>query len=287
MALKDLLDAAVEPLDHAVGLRRLGWCQTMLNIEDCAERVELMRSSCRPLTQAEEPIRELLAVVCKNGADTDWAGAFQISQEAARVGRRLRRENADEHPSRGSINGHKEIPARGFIGHLRQVFHVDMDVSRLVSLEGAVLRLLFLGRELAQVSHAMPPQATIQARARGVRVQELAHHCQQVIQRDQQRLAQGHRDGLLRRRQCGLKPVRRVAAILDAVSLAPFIDGLRGDPEALCKHSPSIIAGLNSGPHLRRRRGLLVKMDQHGRTPSRTSLRTDLAMNRADRRGEM
>jgi len=30
-----------------------------------------------------------------------------------------------------------------------------------------------------------------------------------------------------------------------------------------------------------------VKMDQHCRPPSRKSLRTDLAMNNADRRGEM
>jgi hypothetical protein len=30
-----------------------------------------------------------------------------------------------------------------------------------------------------------------------------------------------------------------------------------------------------------------VKMDQHGRTPSRMSLSTDLAMKSADRRGEM
>jgi hypothetical protein len=32
---------------------------------------------------------------------------------------------------------------------------------------------------------------------------------------------------------------------------------------------------------------LLVKVDQHGRTPSRRSPRTDLAMKSADRRGEM
>jgi hypothetical protein len=30
-----------------------------------------------------------------------------------------------------------------------------------------------------------------------------------------------------------------------------------------------------------------VKMDQHARTSPRMSLKTDLAMNRADRRGEM
>jgi hypothetical protein len=91
------------------------------------------------------------------------------------------------------------------------------------------------------------------------------------------------------------------AAILDAVSLAPFIDGLRGNSEAFCKRRPNIIAGLNGGAHLRRRRGLLVKMDQHGRTPSRLagkpspglfsdpphSLKTDLAMKSVERRGEM
>jgi hypothetical protein len=32
---------------------------------------------------------------------------------------------------------------------------------------------------------------------------------------------------------------------------------------------------------------LLVKMDQHGRTPFRMSLRTDLAMKNAERRGSM
>ena len=33
--------------------------------------------------------------------------------------------------------------------------------------------------------------------------------------------------------------------------------------------------------------GSIVKMDQHGRTPFRKSLRTDLAMKNADRRGSM
>jgi len=109
----------------------------------------------------------------QNGADTDRAGALQIAQKPPRVGRRLRFEDADEHPSCGSTNGHEEIPAAVLIGHLRQVIHVDMDVSRLISLEGAVLRLLFLGREIAQVSHAMPPQAAVQPGTRGVRVQKL------------------------------------------------------------------------------------------------------------------
>jgi hypothetical protein len=59
-----------------------------------------VRACGRALSQTEKPSRELLAVihcpavVClqtmrggQNGADTNWAGAFQIPQEAARVGR--------------------------------------------------------------------------------------------------------------------------------------------------------------------------------------------------------
>ena len=59
------------------------------------------------------------------------------------------------------------------------------------------------------------------------------------------------------------------------------------DDEAFRKDGPRVFAGLNDRPDLGCRRRLLVKMDQHGRALSRSSLRTDLAMNRADRRGLM
>ncbi len=146
----------------------------------------------------------------------------------------------------------------------------------------------------------MALQTPIQPRARGVRVQELPHHGQQVIKRDQKRPAQRHRDGFLcplssfaskrlpgSGRQRRLQPMRRVAAIPIAVTLAPFIYRLRCHPKAFGKNCPSITAGLNGSPDLRPGCRLLVKMDQHSRTPSRMSRRTDLAMNRADRRGEM
>ena len=110
-----------------------------------------------------------------------------------------------------------------------------------------------------------------------------------------------HRRRLLRRGQCGLQPVRRVAAIMHAVAMPPLVDGL-----LVCRENDSLdrflilqtaeprrqsrcglVAGLDGGPHLRRRRCLLVKMNQHGRTPFPMSRRTDLAMKNADRRGEM
>ena len=177
--------------------------------------------------------------------------------------------------------------AAGLIGHLWQVFHVDVDVARLICLEGAVFRSGCPVLEVAQVSHALPPQAAVQPGARGVRVQEFPDRRQQVVERDRQRLAKRHCDGFLRGRQRRLKTMRGVAAILDTVTLAPLVDGLPGSPQTLRQHRRSLCTRLDRGPDLRCRRCLLVKMDQHGRTPSRTSLRADLATNSADRRGLM
>ena len=70
-------------------------------------------------------------------------------------------------------------------------------------------------------------------RARHLRVQELAHHRQQVIKRHPQRLAQDNCHRLLRRGQRGLQPVRRVAAVMNRVAVPPFVDGLLGCAEPL------------------------------------------------------
>ena len=69
--------------------------------------------------------------------------------------------------------------------------------------------------------------------------------------------------------------------------MPPFVDRLLGRAEPLCEHRPRLVASLDGCPHLGRRRRLLVKMDQHGRTPSRMSLKPDLAMKKAERRGSM
>lgn len=65
------------------------------------------------------------------------------------------------------------------------------------------------------------------------------------------------------------------------------VDRLRRHPEALGQNRAYLLARLDRRSDLGRRRRLAVKMDQHARAPSRMSLSTDLAMKRADRRGEM
>lgn len=131
----------------------------MLDVEGGAERVELMFASCGPLAQAKEPISELLSIIGQNSADADWAGTLQVAQEAARIGCRLCIENANEHPAGRPINGNEKIAAAAFIGHLGQVFHVDMNVARLIGFEATVFWPRFLDLQAAQVAHTMTTQA--------------------------------------------------------------------------------------------------------------------------------
>jgi len=93
MALKDFFDPAIEALDYAVGLRRLRRRQPMVDLDDCAQRVELMPAGRGALAQTEKPIGEFLAVIhypavvclqtmrggAKNGADAQRASAFQVT----------------------------------------------------------------------------------------------------------------------------------------------------------------------------------------------------------------
>ena len=53
MALQDVFDPAIEPLDHAVCLRSHWWCEAMLNAEISAKLIELMLSRSRALAQAK------------------------------------------------------------------------------------------------------------------------------------------------------------------------------------------------------------------------------------------
>lgn len=95
------------------------------------------------------------------------------------------------------------------------------------------------------------------------------------------------RNGLLGQGQRRLQPVRRMTSILIAGAVTPLILSLLGRAEAFRQSRCRLIACLERRPYLWCRRCLFVKMDQHGRTPCRISLRTDLAMKNADRRGSM
>jgi len=55
VALQDVLDAAVEPLDHTIRLRSHRWGQAVFDAEIGAEAVEVVVAGGGATTQAEEP----------------------------------------------------------------------------------------------------------------------------------------------------------------------------------------------------------------------------------------
>ena len=71
---------------------------------------------------------------------------------------------------RRAINGHEVIVVGTLLDHLRQVFHIDVDIAGFIGFEGTVFRLLYSGLQVAQVSRAIPTQSAVQARQRDIRL---------------------------------------------------------------------------------------------------------------------
>jgi len=109
----------------------------VLDVEGGAEWVERVVPRCGALARAEEAIRELLSIVGQNCANAEWTGALEIGMKASCVGRCFCCENAIEDPSGRAVDGREEVTRRGFIRHLTQILHVDMDVAGLIGFEAA------------------------------------------------------------------------------------------------------------------------------------------------------
>ena len=259
--LQLLLKHAVEPLYHAVGLRRAGLGEPVFDAQAVAQEFELVLARGVLGAAAEQAVGELLTVVGQDGLDHKRRGLGHLVDEAACSRLHLAPLDRDEHPARCAVDGHERIAARRLVGHLRQVFHIDVDVSRLIGLEGLGRRRL--GRRLGQLVHASAHQQAVQGRTTHRRVDELAHHHQQVVQRQAQLLAQVDHQLLLASVQRGLQPVRRVAAVFHRVTMLPALYGRAADVVPL---GQLVLAGrrlLDLRPHRRRGRGVLVQCDHH------------------------
>jgi len=138
VALQHLLDAAVEALDHAIGLGMLRRGKAMVDAQVGAEQIELVLAGGGAFAQAEQAVGEFLAIIGENGADADRAGAFQVAKKAAGVGGGLGFVDADEDPSCRAINGNEQVAPRGFVSHLRQILDVHVQVAGLICLERLV-----------------------------------------------------------------------------------------------------------------------------------------------------
>lgn len=155
------------------------WGEAVFDAEVAAELIERAVAAVRALAQAEQAVGEFLPVIGQDRPDRDWAGAFQIAQKAAGIGGGLGFEGPDEHPAGGPFNRHKQGAARGFVSHLRQIRHIDMQVAGLVGFERLEGGTRSFRLQVTQNTHPMPPQAAVEARARPLWGEELADHGEQ------------------------------------------------------------------------------------------------------------
>jgi len=114
------------------------WGEAVFDAEVSAEQVERVVAAGRSLAKAEQAVGEFLPVIGQDRPDRDWADLFQIAQKAAGIGGGLGFDDPDEHPAGGPVNRHKQGAARGFVSHLRQIRHIDMQVAGLVGFERLV-----------------------------------------------------------------------------------------------------------------------------------------------------
>lgn len=264
-------DAAIETLDHAIGPGCAGSGQAMLDAQCAAKLVKLMIARCLAFTAGKQPVGEFLAIVGEDFVHPDGAGPVQGVEKRAGAGGGLVVLDLHKHPARGAINGHKQIPPGALVGHLGQVFDIDVNEAGLVAFEGLVGRSRRLGFERLQIAHTVATQASVQARARGAGADELAGDRKQIVQGQQQHLSEFDHDPFLRRRERGLKPMRRVRRILKAGPAFPFVDRGHANAKALGKAVRAVRATCNLRSDGRRGACVLVQGNHHDKAPEWTA----------------
>ena len=261
MRTQHLLNPAVEAFDHAVGLRRTRPCQAVFNAQSLTQRVELMLTTCFLYSLAKQPVGEFLAVIGQKRANPERRSARQRVQEGLCSGCRLAVLDCHEYPARSAVDGHEDVAPCALVSHLRQVLHVHMHVTRLVGLERLVRAFGLVGHRKARMPASA--QQPVQRRAAHRRLNELPDHGEQIVQRQTQMRTQVDHQFLLACVERALQAMRRVAAVGDRVSLAPFADRVARDvelPGKLVIAAGGILDRFADGG---RRGGVLVQVDQH------------------------
>lgn len=151
-------DATIEAFHHAVGFRGARLRQAVLNAKGLALLVKGLISRWLTFTIGKQAIGELFAVVGQHLGNLDGARFMRLLEEGTRT---------DSGLVELALSGwHGRLPRTsatlGFVLHLRQVFDVDMDITRFVRLECLVCWLGLFGPQLAEVVHTLAAQAAIQ-----------------------------------------------------------------------------------------------------------------------------
>ena len=66
-----MTQASIKALDHAIGLRRFGFCQAVLDAQRLAQFIKLMLTSGLAAVSAKQAISEFFAVIREDGANLE------------------------------------------------------------------------------------------------------------------------------------------------------------------------------------------------------------------------
>ena len=263
----DFPDSGIESLHHTVGLRMARRAQAMLDAQAFAAHVKVM-APAGLFGLAGEAISELRAVVGQHLGDDHRRGLVNALQEVHSTGLALIVVQADVHPARGPVDGHKQVATLGLVGHLRQVLDVDVDEAWLVVLEGLcrlgsqVVSRIELSTQGSQIAGIVPHQATIERRTRHLGVDEFTRDDEQIIQWQQEHAAQCNNDSLFASRQGRAKLVGAVAQVGRRFTALPLANRGLGDVVAPSKFGDGLLRSLDLGTNQRRCAGLRVDAGQ-------------------------
>jgi len=267
MGFEYIGNAPVEALDHAVGLGRAWFGQAMLNVQSLAQLIKFMIARGLALTACKQPVGELLAVVGQYFLHPHRASLVQSVEKRACSSGRLVALDLHKHPACCTVNGHKQIAPTGFVGHLGQVFDIDVNEPGLVTFERFVGRRRLFGLELIEIANTVPAQAAVNPRSARLRAKKFASDRQQVVQGQEQHLPELNDDLFLRRRERGLQPVWGVRCIVKTVSPLPLVNGALTNAIALSQSHGRVGAGRNLRSGGGRGACVFVQGDHHYKAP--------------------
>nr|WP_194461722.1 hypothetical protein [Bradyrhizobium sp. CCBAU 53421] len=254
-------DAPVEAFDEAVGLRVVGLGQAMLDAALLAELIKGVVAGRSPgrlvLLVDGEAVGELGAVVGQDGVNVVREVGQEALKETGRGGAVPPGMDLDKDVAGGAVDGDKGVAGAALQG--RQILHVDMDEADTGILEDAGLGPVRLGKP----ADAIALQAAVNGAAGQLGIDAAPHHLDDVVERQLQRRPQLAHRPLFDGRQAGHEVVRPVRAVLDRGAAAPAIDRGLADPEFGRQFGDRLLAALDVGTRLRRRRGVRVQVQFH------------------------
>ena len=261
-AAEMVAEAAVEALDHAIGLRPKGASEAVRDRVPGADAIKgvitrrfVMRLA---LLVDGETIGEFRTVVGQDGVDREREAVEKPLQEGRGGGGPAIGEDLEIDKAGGAVD--RNIGVRAAAIERRQVFDVDVDeAGRGVGVKRQ--RRGFLGGEAGR--DPVPLQAAVGGAARQLRIEAASHRLDDVVERQGEAAAQLDHQGFFPFPQRGVQPVRPGGAVGHLLAGFPPGHGAAVDAEFTRQGGVGGLAFSNVGADARGGGGVGVQLEVH------------------------